>query len=120
MSLCYESYYKIDEILYYYLDRFMVLVMALDILITLNTYQIEKGAIISERKEIFWSYFKSIYFWIDCACFIISLFQVGFNTTQNYSIGYNLFIFIKVAKMYEFDKNIKRYALKSFDSLLIY
>ena len=120
MTLCYESYYHIQDILYNYFDRIMVVVMALDILITFNTCQIFKGEIISNRKEIAWFYFKSRYFWVDVSCFIISVFQVGYNTNKNYSTGFNFFIFAKVIKVYEFDKNIKRYALKSFDSLLIY
>lgn len=65
-------------------------------------------------------YVRSSYFWIDLACLLISIIQVALNNESNYTTGYNFFIFIKVVKVYEFDKNIKRYALKSFDALLFY
>ena len=50
----------------------------------------------------------------------MSILQLALNDVYNYDTAYNFIVFVKIIKMYEFDKNIKRYALKTFNSLLIY
>lgn len=120
MAQCYESYYKIQYILYDYFDRILIVVMVLDILISFNTVIIKKGIVLDKRQQIALHYVRSAYFWIDLACFLLSIIQAAFNGRDNYTTAYNFIIFIKVVKVYQFDKNIKRYALKSFDSLLFY
>lgn len=120
MTQCYESYYNIQFLLHDYFDRILIIVMLLDILISFNTVIIKKGIILDKRQEIASHYVRSTYFWIDLICFLLSILQVSLNSRTNYSTAYNFIIFIKVVKVYEFDKNIKRYALKSFDALLFY
>lgn len=94
--------------------------LVLDILFSFNTCFIRKGIIITERKQIALEYIKSIYFWIDILSLIVSILQVALNKLPNYHTGYNFIIFIKIVKVHQFDKNIKRYALKTFDSMLAY
>ena len=120
MVQCFESYYQIETVLYDYIDRFLVPIMLLDILISFNTCYIDRGAISYDRREIARKYVKSFSFWVDLFCFIVSILQVIFNHRDNYSTGYNFFIFVKIVKVYNFDINIKKYALKSFNALLIY
>ena len=85
-----------------------------------NTCYVKKGVVIYDRKEIANQYIGSLNFWIDLISLLVSIVQVAVNREENYSTVYNFIVFIKVVKMYSFDKNIKRYALKSFNSLLIY
>lgn len=120
MVQCYESYYNVQHILYDYFDRFLIPILLLDILVSLNTVVIKEGKVISSRPGIAHHYFRSVFFWVDISCLIISIAQVIFNDRDNYSTVYNYIIFIKMIKMFEFDKNIKRYGLHSFDALLVY
>lgn len=46
--------------------------------------------------------------------------QLFLNSLKNYHTFYNFLVFIKIVKVYQFDRNIKKYGLKSFNTLLIY
>ena len=92
----------------------------LDILISLNTCIIKRGVIISERRAIANDYLKSFYFTVDALSLLLSFLQLFLNSVKDYQTVLNFLVFIKIAKVYQFDKNIKRYGLKSFNSLLIY
>ena len=120
MVQCFESYYNVHLILYYGFDNVLILILILDILMSFNTCYVKKGVVIYDRKEIANQYIGSLNFWIDLISLLVSIVQVAVNREENYSTVYNFIVFIKVVKMYSFDKNIKRYALKSFNSLLIY
>lgn len=98
----------------------MVIILALDILFSFNTCIIKRGVIISERKEIAKVYLRSFFFIIDVVSLVLSLMQLFFNNTKKYQTYFNFLVFIKIVKVYQFDINIKRYGLRSFNSLLIY
>jgi hypothetical protein len=95
-------------------------VLVLDILFSFNTCIIRKGIVITERKQIALAYIKSAYFWIDLISLIVGILQVAVNQLHNYQTAYNFIIFIKIVKVSQFDKNIKRYALKTFNAMLAY
>jgi len=120
MVQCFESYYNVHLILYYGFDNVMIPIMLADILITFNTCYVKNGIVIYDRRLIATKYVRSIHFWVDLTCFIISVLQVAFNSQDHYQTAFNFIVFIKVIKMYSFDQNIKKYGLKSFNSLLIY
>lgn len=106
--------------LYNYFDSILVVILVLDILYSLNTCIIRRGVVISSRRAIGADYLFSLYFYVDIISLIIAIIQLSTNTLENYHTYYNFIVFIKIVKVYEFDKNIKRYGLKSFNSLLFY
>ena len=116
---CFQDAFLAD-LLYDYFDRLLVVVLTLDILISLNTCIIKRGVIISERKAIAKDYLKSFYFVVDLLSLLLGFLQLFLNSANNYQTFFNFLVFIKIVKVYQFDKNIKRYGLKSFNSLLIY
>jgi len=120
MVQCFVDYPKLSTILYDYFDIILVILLVLDILYTFNTCTIKKGVVIFNRKEIALNYIKSIFFWVDVLSLIVSILQLALNNRDNYHTAYNFIVFIKIIKVYLFDKNIKRYALKSFNALLFY
>jgi len=50
----------------------------------------------------------------------MSILQLNLNEEKNYQTSFNFIVFIKIIKVIQFDRNIKRYALKTFNALLIY
>lgn len=51
---------------------------------------------------------------------MVSILQAALNDLHYYKTAYNFIVFIKIVKVVQFDRNIKRYALKSFNALLVY
>jgi hypothetical protein len=98
----------------------MVPIMLVDIVITFNTCYVKNGVVIYDRGEIAVKYIRSVNFWVDLIVLLVAIIQVPTNNLANYSTAFNFIIFIKIIKIYSFDKNIKRYGLKSFNSLLLY
>lgn len=110
----------LDDLLYHYLDRLLIMVLALDILYSFNTCCIRKGVVIASRREIAKQYVHSLYFWTDAFSLLVSIMQASLNDRSNYETAFNFVVFVKVIKVYQFDRNIKRYALKTFNALLVY
>jgi len=50
----------------------------------------------------------------------MAILQLIFNDVENYNTAYNFIVFIKIIKVYLFDLNLKKYALKTFNWLLAY
>jgi hypothetical protein len=116
---CFQDEF-LSELLYEYFDRIMAVMLVLDIVFSLNTCIIRKGVIISERRAIAKDYLRSLFFAVDAVSLALGMLQLFLNSQKNYRTYYNFLVFVKIVKVHQFDRNIKRYGLKSFNSLLIY
>lgn len=109
-----------NVILYIYFDKLMPFVFLTDILISFNTCFMRNGIVVYSRKQIAKNYVQTIYFYVDIISLIASIIQFLHNSEETYDPAFNFVVFVKIIKVYHFDKLITRYALTSFNVLLIY
>ena len=99
----------------------LTIVCFFDILVTFNTSFIKNGQLVEDRKQIFWKYLASWYFFFDCVALIVALCQVILRYAFQDKLPFlNLLIMIKCVKAIEYNRLIKKYVIRTSSGLLYY